>query len=90
MDVQAFKTEVSGMTDKTLLRELSHILAVRDAQLTHMDVLVYRVGQKVSFDGGQHHGELTGFVYKVNKKSVGVRVGTKEWRVHPTFLTPAA
>jgi len=77
------------------LRDLNHRIAerlkvYRDLR-AHVTMMNFRIGERVSFDCGDHRGLITGKLIKYNRKSVTVIADTgTHWTVAPAFLRKAS
>lgn len=84
--------DIDGLTETELV-DLNHRICARIRLLrevrAHEQMLAFRVGDRVSFDG--HRGErVTGVVTRYNRKTVTVVTDAgRQWNVAPTFLKKA-
>ena len=83
--------EVKEM-DQEELTKLVHAVTDRRDYLRAKDLEGFRVGDKVSFEGGRGSNRATyrGVIEKINLKTIGIKEDGRpwsKWRVSPSLLT---
>jgi len=83
--------DIDGLSEEDLLdlnrRIVERLRLIRQIR-THVAMLEFRVGDRVSF-APEGRGVLIGKIIRYNKKSVTVLTSDGEnWRVAPTLLSP--
>jgi hypothetical protein len=84
------KIDINGLTEEELV-DLNHRVVERLRLMrqvrTHVAMLEYRIGERVSFEP-DGRGVLVGVITRYNKKSVTVLTSSGEsWRVAPNLLS---
>lgn len=67
------------------INEAFDLLRSRHSMKCQVQAMTFRVGDKVSFTDNIGR-PLEGIVTKINRKTVGVNVNGRDWRVGPTLL----
>ena len=79
---------ISKLENREQVEMVISALRRQQSILTQKQTMQFAIGDRVKFE---HNGKFVdGFVFKINRKTIGVSTPTSKWNVSPSFLTAVA